>query len=120
MSVVSGIVLCSSCCEEHGSGGEDAMPLLFEQINEWLDSRADGARVWSLKMVEDYFGGGKHPQMSVAGGGLNHFFCEEEFVDYVLQLPWRNPENVVLIVEPEDGETHVFRPKYLVGSRDTI
>jgi hypothetical protein len=111
MSAVSGIVLCSSCCEERGSQGEDGMPLLFEQINKWLSDRSGGGASWSLEMVENHFGGSKHPQMSVAGGGFNHF-CENEFADYVLGLSWQNPENVVLVIEPEEGETRIFRPHY--------
>lgn len=85
------------------------MPRLFEQINKWLSDRSKGGTYWSLTMVERYFGGSKNPQMSVAGGGFN-YFCEDQFADYVLGLPWRNPENVILIINPEDGETRIFRP----------
>jgi hypothetical protein len=111
MSVVSGVVLCSSLGEKQGSQGEDGMPLLFEQINGWLNEHPLGRDRWRLKMIERHFGGGKHPQMSVAGGGFNHF-CEDEFADYVLGLPWEYPENVILIIQPEDGATRVFRPRY--------
>lgn len=110
MSAASGIVLCASCCEEDGSRGEDGTPLLFEQINEWLIDRAGGSDRWSLDMVENHFGGNKHPQMYVAGAGLN-YFCEDEFAEYVLALPWQNPENVVLIIQSEAGESRVFRPR---------
>ena len=110
MSVVSGIVLCCSCCEEFGSKGEDGPPLLFEQINAWM---ADRRPYWSMTLgLEEQFVGGKHPQMFVAGAGLNHF-PEDEFSDFVLSLPWQCPDNIVLIIQPEDGPTHVVRPSEL-------
>ena len=103
MSVVSGVVLCTSCCEEEVS--EDGPAVLFVQINEWLSSRG----LFHLVLVEDSFGGTKHPQMFVAGGGFN-CFPEDDFAAYVIALPWENPERVVLIIQPEEGETRVFRP----------
>lgn len=103
MSVVSGVVLCTSCCEDEVS--EDGPAILFERINEWLASKGP----FKINRVEDNFGGGKHPQMFVAGGGFN-YFPEDEFAEFAMSLPWSNPENVVLIIEPEDGRTRVFRP----------
>ena len=107
MSVVSGVVLCASCTEEYRNQGEDGPPLWFEQINGWIVKQD---RHWGqLKMVEYHFGGRKHPQMCVAGGGFN-YFDEDAFVQIVLAFPWESPENVVLVIEPEDGPTRVFRP----------
>ncbi len=105
MSVVSGIVLCASVCEENGTAGEFGMPLLFQQIDSWLQTRMSH---WRLTMIEGHFRGGKHPQMYVAGAGLN-YFPEDEFADFVLSLPWERPENLVLLIQPEDGATRVFR-----------
>ena len=102
MSIVSGVVLCTSCVEFQ-SGDEDSPVVLFEEINKWLGSRG------RLTRVEDSFGGSKHPQMYVAGGGFN-YFPEDEFAAFVMALPWEEPENVVLIIEPENGATRVFRP----------
>lgn len=103
MSVVSGIVLCTSCCEIEAN--EDDPVILFEKINAWLKERQFG----NLKRVEDHFGGNKHPQMFVAGAGFNNF-PEDDFVSFFYSLQWENPENVVLIIEPEEGATKVYRP----------
>lgn len=103
MSVVSGVVLCTSCGEDEA--GEDGEVVLFEKINKWLAEKGP----FKLCRVESNFGGGKHPQMFVAGGGFN-YFPEDEFAAFVLGLPWHNPESVVLVMQPEEGETRVFRP----------
>ena len=108
MRHVTGIVLCASVVEEHGSQGEDGMPALFERINAWLFERDTR---WVLNMAEDTFGGNKHPEMFVAGGGFNYFLPEREFVFFVMVLPWQCPENVILIIQPQDGPTKVHRPK---------
>ena len=106
MSVVTGVIICSSVCEDFGSQGEDGMPLNFERINQWLAARNKN---WQVKMIEDYCGGTKHPQMYVAGGGFN-FFDEEDFLEWFKSIEWQCPENVVLIMEPEEGATMVWRP----------
>lgn len=107
MSVVSGITLQISCAEDYveQNEGPDDVPLV-NQINEWLSARQD---FWHLTSVEEHFCCGKHPQVLVYGGGFN-YFPEEEFAAFVMSLPWRYPENVVLLVNPEDGPTRVIRP----------
>ncbi len=57
-----------------------------------------------MKMLEDYTGGNKHPQMCIAGGGFNHF-PEQHFLDWFKTLNWYSPDNIVLIMQPEDGPT---------------
>jgi len=104
VSVVSGVVLCTSIAEDCSS--PNGQPVLFERIQEWLAEHAGPFQ--QLNSVEDSFGGSKHPQMFVAGGGFNHF-PEDDFAVFVLSLPWQNPENVVLVIEPEEGATRVFR-----------
>lgn len=104
MSVVSGVVLCTSIAEDCSS--PNGQPVLFERIQEWLTEHAGPFQ--QLSSVEGSFGGSKHPQMFVAGGGFNHF-PENDFATFVLSLPWQNPENVVLVIEPDEGATRVFR-----------
>lgn len=77
-------------------------------MNGWLRDKK-GAAGWELGLVSDHYAGGKHPQQYVAGGGFN-YFAEDEFATFVLGLPWEHPENVVLVIQPEDGPTRVFRP----------
>lgn len=102
MSRVTGIVLCASTYDSEFSGDE---PATWTPINAWLIERGFG----ELTFVEGNFGGNKHPQMLVAGGGFN-YFPDDEFAEFVIGLPWQDPETVVLVVQPEMGATHVFRP----------
>lgn len=106
MSVVTGVVLCASCSEPDGSEGEDGPAAWIETVNAWLSERSEA---WLLTPVENRFGGGKHPQMNVAGGGFNHF-PEDDFLTFLRTLKWESPENVILVMQPEDGATIVWRP----------
>jgi hypothetical protein len=102
MSVVTGVLLIFSVCEEEG---REDHPVLLAHINDWLMERYSQR----LLLVQEHFGGSKHPQLFAAGAGFN-YFDEDAFADYVLSLPWALPENVVLILQPEEGSTRVFRP----------
>lgn len=98
MSVVTGVVLSTSCTEEDGPN--------LPAINAWLDQR--GFR--PLVQVEDGFGGTKHPQLMVAGAGFN-YFDDAEFAAFVMDLEWDMPEQVVLVLTREQDAAQVFRPK---------
>lgn len=105
MSVVSGITLICSLAEGSGDGRD---------VEEFLARAADEAAGYPLlqKFVEvsELFGGCKHPQCLVFGAGLNHFSSSEDaFADRVFAREWESPENVVLIIQPEDGPTRVWR-----------
>lgn len=109
MSIVTGVVLCCALTEEDG---EDAPIEQVVAINQWLMQRGRGA----LVDVTDHAGGYRHPQMLVFAGGFNHL-DEDEFVRVVLSQSWLEPSNVVLVMQPEEGETRVFRGD--VASRDS-
>ena len=103
MSVVTGTVLITSVSDE----------LSAREVRQWLRGQDRG----DFKPVEDYFGGPKHPQIIVMGIGLNYFSdIEKEFVEFVLSRLWQYPEDVVLILSPEQRSTKVYRPNY--GSRE--
>jgi hypothetical protein len=108
MSVVSGITLLTGVSEDYieQEDGSDRWPLI-ERINIWLDERNFSA----LTSVEDHYGGSKHPQLTVHGAGFN-YFPEDDFAAFVLSLPWKQPENMLLIIQPEEGPTKVYRPSY--------
>jgi len=95
MSVVSGVTLLCSCVED------DQMPAL----NAWLDSQQIIAR---FREVSESGGGNKAPQQDIYQAGYN-YFREDEFAAFVGALPWQSPENVVLVIQPEDGKTRVWR-----------
>lgn len=40
-----------------------------------------------------------------------NYLDEDAFAEAFLALPWTDPENVVLIMQPEDGPTKVYQPK---------
>jgi hypothetical protein len=85
---------------------EEDSPAL-EEVQTWLAGSKDGQQ---LRDVSDYAGGGKHPQFLAMSAGINGFWDDEEFIAYVLARNWSDPENLVLVIQPEDGATRVFRP----------
>jgi hypothetical protein len=122
MSVVTGIMLI--CCL---SDADDA-PLA--DIRAWLASREYAVGAYELKDVADFAGGSKHPQFAAFSAGCNYFDCHgaetddgngtEEFAAFVLSRAWNAPENVVLIMQPEEGETRVFRPAIAMETHRAI
>lgn len=110
MSVVSSVLLQIHCAENEFTENEripDYVPPGIQRINDWLDERGK----MSLVQLDEQMCCGKHPQTLVFGGGYNHF-PEDDFAEFILSLHWDNPENVVLIINPEEGPTRVWRPKW--------
>lgn len=104
MSIVSGITLHVGVLDDH----EDNAPV-WNKINEFLASKD----VRPLVRVDDHYGGSKHPQCAVYGAGYNYFSSvEDEFAAFIISLEWGDPENVVLIIQPENGPTKVYRPSH--------
>jgi hypothetical protein len=96
MSVVTGVMLLL------GAGDWDEEP--FMEVQQWLRERAGNQLI---DVAEEGTGGGKHPQFEAWCAGLN-YFDEDEFAEFVLSREWLNPENMVLILQPEAGPTRVF------------
>lgn len=116
MSYVDSILLCISCAEDsveaESSGLEfDTYPLV-DKINAWLAEC--GFR--PLVDITDHMGGTKHSQMCVFGAAFNYFASRDEFRAMVISLPWEYPEEVVLLMNPEDGATEVARPEPTSGT----
>lgn len=97
MSVVTGIMLITSLNDD------DAI----SEVQAWLGERRGGQQ---LIDVSDGAGGHKHPQFEALAAGINGFLEGDEFAAFVMSREWWNPENVVLILQPETGDTRVFRP----------
>jgi hypothetical protein len=74
----------------------------FKEINDWLGPRG------SLNMLHDC--GGRRSLMFCGGAGFKNPFPVEKFVAFVLGLRWEYPENVLIVVQPEEGPTQTFRP----------
>lgn len=99
MSTVSGILLQVSCIDDR----EDSE--LWAKIDAWMAAH-EGGPFRPLVDVTDHLVVHKHPQTYVAGGGYN-CFPEVEFADFVMGLPWERSDNVVLLINPEDGPTKI-------------
>lgn len=102
MSYVSGVLLMVSVCED---GPEDGIPVLVNGLNQWLVTSGHAA----LADLTEHARVRKHPQCFMFGAGFN-YFPEDDFAAFVLAQPWELPENVVLLIQPEEGPTRVWRP----------
>jgi hypothetical protein len=110
MSVVTGVTLISQSCDEDVEG----VGLLVQRLNEWIanDPPCGGGK---LIRVDEHYGGGKHPENFVWGGGFN-YLSWEKFIEYAKILPWREtitlPEeqSVILVISPDQqlAEVHIL------------
>lgn len=100
MSVVSGVTILCSLSEGHTEHGSDVALIL----NGWLPKSP------GFFDISDSYAGTKHPQHYVFGAGIN-YMLEDAFVEKFLAHKWEYPERAILIIQPEDGATRVFRPE---------
>ena len=96
MSVVTGVMLVTSCSEDES---------LLQSVDHWLHTAGFSA----LHAVEEQCCNGKHPQLFMRGGGYN-YFKGKAFADYVSGLSWGFPEQVVLILIEELESAQIVRP----------
>jgi hypothetical protein len=99
MSVVTGVMLIV--------GALDWADSPLREVHDWVGDRRPGEQ---LLDVSNHAGGRKHPEFEAWAAGFNYFGEEEEFVSFVLSRQWIAPENLVLIISPQTGETKVHRP----------
>ena len=100
-----GVTLISQCCDEYKIG------TLVGRLNDWIarDPPCGGGR---LIQIDEYYGGGKHPECLVWGAGFN-YLSWQKFIEYALSLPWKEavsmPEEqrIMLIVSPEQRRAEV-------------
>lgn len=95
MSRVTGVVLVCDLKEA-------AMAQVSEFIAQTLGITA------TLQNTVEASGGNKHPQLECYIAGFN-YFQDDQLAAYVGTLDWRNPGNVVLVMQPEEGRTVVWR-----------
>lgn len=106
MSLVTGVMIISQCCNEH------AIEPLVEKLNEWIanDVACGGGRLFE---VDQYFGGRKHPECLVWGGGFN-YLSWGGFIAYAESLPWREAvtlpeeERVIMVVTLDQKPAQVI------------
>lgn len=95
MSVVSGVVLLTtSSAEEYST---------IALLDRWLTEKGFA----KLADITDHASGSKHPQINILAAGYN-YFPEEDFIQFVINLDWNCPENVILMINPEDGRSRVI------------
>jgi len=103
MSVVTGVMLICSLSD----GAEDVDCIAITEIQAWLDARFDGLQ---LRDVSHSAGGGKSPQFAAFCGGFNYMRDrEDEFARFVMTRMWREPDEMVLVLRPENGPCKVYR-----------
>ena len=81
------------------------------EIRQWLSEHHHGT---SLVEVTDHAGGGKDPQYECWLAGVD--YMSDEFAKFVVSRRWTMPESVVLTLQPEEGDTRVFRPAFVEGA----
>jgi hypothetical protein len=114
MSVVTGLTLIMARSE--ALQWAERPPANIDLINDWLSAHGFMRLV---DVSEDRLIGGKHPQCLVYPAGFNHF-PEDAFAACVRSLDWESPENVVLILQPEEGPTRVIRPPLCHADSDSF
>src|SRR5688572_5443825 len=96
MSVVTGIMLIL------GVGDWEEEPL--QEVQSWLAERD-----WPpLADVSEHASGSKHPQFEAWSAGVNYFLDEEDFAQFAMTRKWRDPGNLVLVLQPEEGPSRVY------------
>jgi hypothetical protein len=98
MSWVTDVILIFSLEEEYDDDEEflDSVPAL-DNINAWLEENGYGI----LVDIGEFAGGGKAMQTNVYGGAFN-FLKIDAFIKLVKAQPWREPENVQLLIQDEE------------------
>jgi hypothetical protein len=107
LSVVSGVVLTFGVCETEGAQH-------VAILNAYLAEKGKGA----LISVTDAAGGTKHPEIDIYAGGFN-YLDEDEFAAMAMAAPWQDPENVILIINPQQGPTRVYRQNRMNDDYET-
>lgn len=97
MSVVTGVTI--HCKHEN--------KVMKEIVNWFIKNSFDPPN-----NVARTYSGTKHPQIVCLFGGGYNYFPDEKFLRFVKTLEnyWNNPENVVVIINPEEGGCKVYRP----------
>ena len=100
MSVVTTLILTASIMEsKEDAEGNDTFPAV-DHINAGLGGGY-------LRQVDQHAGGNKAPQAYAFMAAINYLNLDE-FKRHVREAPWREPENVLLLVNGEhDSGFHV-------------
>lgn len=106
MSRVTSIILTVSAAEP-GFDVED-QEFFTDKIDE-INSFIRSHDLRNLNFLTPSMRTGKDPQTMTFGGGYNHF-PDKKFLEFIEKFEWTCPENVVLVLQPEDGRTIVWRP----------
>lgn len=95
MSVVTNVMISFDTCEE---GPEDDKFTLMGVINEWLNTKYHCCFGEDANAV---CGGSKYLETPLYIAAFN-YFDSEEFIKYVLSLPWAFPEDVQIFIQKQN------------------
>jgi hypothetical protein len=76
---------------------------------------ADGSFVRGFEEISDHYGR-RFPNHLTFAIGIS-YLDEHAFASYVMNRKWNRPENVVLVIQPENGPTRIWRPIHAGASR---
>jgi hypothetical protein len=104
MSVITSVILTVSCVED-GFDLDAKDSTQIDRINGFIQAHGHS----DLQFLTVHMCGEKHPQTFTFGGGYN-LFPEEDFLEFLDTIQWQCPENTVVVLQPESGDTIVWRP----------
>lgn len=128
MSIVTSVLLTLSIFETVAAGkggllGSHQTPALVHIVNAWLvDHELEPLQLHCLDPECNDCGPGiRHARTSIrpyicaASGAYSNWITRDEeevseFVEMVLALPWRYPEQTILVLTHEDSATMIYRP----------
>lgn len=106
MSKVTSVTLICSVVDRHSIDDETVRSNVLKAIDAWLIER----RFPLLADTEvSAHGSGKVMECAVMCKAYNYFDADE-FGKFIASLDWICPENVVLIMQPEETATIIVRP----------
>ena len=106
MSLVTGWIIVTSTLEDYTNDDDYTWG---EDLNDWIKDN------WKIDCgdvvkIDDVICLGKHPQFIARGAGCN-YFPNDSFINWFKNYPWKNPTQVFLIFNPEEGPIQIISPR---------
>jgi hypothetical protein len=95
MSYVDNVILSWSILEN-----EDER---ISEINAWMRDNAGGQQFVDVTAHPEAYGGAKYLETTLLMGAFN-YMPEEEFLQFLRTLPWRDPTDVQYIVKRQESD----------------
>jgi len=106
MTLITTVILVCDACEALSLDGGEAGPLL--SLQAWLREHCDGQALTLLGAE-----GPSAPSANIWASDFSRMGVDAiALADYAMSLVWNFPESVVLMIQPEEGDTRTFRPSF--------